>query len=142
MIIRLLLTASLSVMLLAAACGGGLSAAKQHFNAGFELQDQGRLTEAIQDYDEAIRLDPQFTHAYNNRGIAYDDLGQFQRAIQDFDEAIRIDPQFAEAYANRAIAYTLLGNDAEAKLDIERAVELGFDRGVVESALEEFKKQR
>ena len=141
MIVRLLLTASLSVTVLAAACGGGLSAAEQHFNAGFELQEEGRLTEAILDYDEAIGLEPQFTQAYNNRGIAYDDLGQYQRAIQDFDEAIRLDPEFAEAYANRAIAHTLLGNDVEAKLDIDRAVGLGVDRGVLDGVIEEFKRQ-
>ena len=141
MLIRLLLTASLSVTVLAA-CGGGLSAAERHFNAGFELQEKGRLTEAILDYDEAIGLDRQFTQAYNNRGIAYDDLGQYQRAIQDFDEAIRLDPEFAEAYANRAIAYTLLGNDVEAKLDVDRAVELGFDRGRLDGVIEELKRQR
>ncbi len=36
----------------------------------------GHLAEAIEDYDEAIRLDPQFASAYVNRGIAYRRLGQ------------------------------------------------------------------
>ena len=63
------------------ACGG-LSEAEQHYNAGVELQEQGRLEEAIAEYDEAIRLDPQDADVYNNRGIAYDELGQLQRAIQ------------------------------------------------------------
>lgn len=67
---------------------GGLSEAEEHYNAGVELQEQGRLEEAIAEYDEAIRLDPQDAVVYYNRGFAYDDLGQHQRAIQDYDEAI------------------------------------------------------
>ena len=35
-----------------------------------ELQDQGRLEQAIAEYDEAIRLDPQNAGAYHNRGLA------------------------------------------------------------------------
>ena len=97
---------------------------------------------AIQDYDEAIRLNPEFTQAYNYRGFAYDNLGQHQRAIQNFDEAIRLDPKLAPAYANRGGAYTLLGMDAEAQQDIERAVELGIDRALLEKVIEELNKQR
>ena len=69
----------------------------------------GKYQRAIQDYDEAIRLDPQDAFVYINRGIAYHDLGQYQRAIQDFDEAIRLDPESDLAYLSRGIAYYDLG---------------------------------
>ena len=62
--------------------------------------------------------------------------------IQDYDEAIRLNPEFALAYANRALYHTLLGNDAEAQQDAERSIELGVDRALLESAIEEAKKQR
>ena len=48
----------------------------------------------------------------------------------------------AGAYANRAISYTHLGNDVDARKDSERAIQLGVDRGPLESAIEEAKKQR
>ena len=54
------------------------------------IEDLGQHQRAIQDYDQAIRLNPRYAEAYNNRGIAYKNLGQHQRAIQDYDEAIRI----------------------------------------------------
>jgi regulator of sirC expression with transglutaminase-like and TPR domain len=37
----------------------------------------------IQDYNQAIELDPEYTYAFNNRGLAYADLKQFEKAIQD-----------------------------------------------------------
>ena len=50
--------------------------------------DQG----AIEQYDKAIRIDPQYVSAHDTRGDAYRKLGQYERAIQDYDEAIRLDP--------------------------------------------------
>ena len=97
---------------------------------------------AIQDYAEAIRLDPQNASAYNNRGSAYDDLGQYERAIQDYDEAIRLDPQYADAYANRAIAHTILGEEVAAQKNLARAVELGVDQRILEDAIERAKSLR
>ena len=74
-----------------------------HLDAGITLQELGRLSEAIAEYDEAIRLDPKLAEGYNNRGSAYHVLGQLQRAVVDFDEAIRLDPKYAGAYNNREV---------------------------------------
>ncbi len=86
-----LLLLSLALPLILLACTG-LSEADIHYNAGVELQEQGRLQEAIAEYDEAIRLDPEYADAYINRGVAYFNLGQLERAIRDFDEAILLKP--------------------------------------------------
>ncbi len=75
------------------ACGG-LSEAEQRYIAGAEHQEAGRLAEAIEDYDEAIRLDPQLALAYANRAVAYTLLGRDAEAQQDVDRAVvlGIDP--------------------------------------------------
>ena len=52
--LTILVVASLFVVL---ACGD-LSEAGQHYNAGGEHEKEGRLEQAIAEYDEAIRLDP------------------------------------------------------------------------------------
>ena len=80
--------------------------------------------------------------AYYNRGLTYFDLGQMERVIQDLGEAIRLDPVLAEAYLGRAMAYTFLGKDREAQQDVDRALALGFDRGTLDGAIEEIKKER
>ena len=86
------------LLLLTIALAGCSNAAIGHYNAGVQLSDDGRWEEAMAEYDEAIRLDPQLALAYNNRGVAYKNLGKHQRAIEDFDAAIRLDPQLAMAY--------------------------------------------
>ncbi len=133
---------ALAALILVLSGCGGPSESEKRYNAGLDFQEQGRLVEAIAEYDEAIRLDPQHVDAFNDRGVAYNDLGRFQRAIQDYDEAIRLNPEIALAHANRAIAYTHLGKDAEADQDVDRAVELGFDRSVLDSDFERLRSER
>lgn len=79
--------------------------------------------ETLDEYDEAIRLDPQ-ANAYNNRGVAYVRLEQYGQAIEDYDEAIRLDPQYAKAYGNRSDAHEKLGQQELADRDYAKAVEI------------------
>ena len=67
-------------------------------NRGVAYHLQGQYQRAIQDFDQAIRLQPDNAIAYNNRGGDYGRMGQTQRAILDFDKAIELDPDNAEAY--------------------------------------------
>ena len=48
----------------------------------------GQYERAIEDYDQALEINPQLAEAYNNRGLAY--LGQYERAIEDYDQALEI----------------------------------------------------
>ena len=58
----------------------------------------------MRDYDEAIRLDPHYAHALNNRGIIFLERGDVDRAIADFDRAISEDASYANAFRNRGLA--------------------------------------
>jgi len=58
-----------------------------YINRGIAHRGLGQYELAIQSYDEAIRLDPQFSYAYNSRGIAYEALGNSIQAEQDFAKA-------------------------------------------------------
>ena len=90
---------------------GRLSAAHQavaYNNRGFAYRRLKQYHRAIQDYNEAIRLNPRYAGAYNNRGIGYANLKQYRRAIQDYNEALLINPRYAKLYANRGLAYEQL----------------------------------
>ncbi|MCC5631689.1 tetratricopeptide repeat protein [Nostoc sphaeroides CHAB 2801] len=79
---------------------------------------------AIEDYNQAIRLNPNFAEAYNNRGAAHHTLGNNQTAINDYNQAIRLNPNFAEAYNNRGTAHHTLGNNQTAINDYNQAIRL------------------
>ena len=69
---------------------------------------------AIQDYDQAIKLNPSFVQAYNNRGRAYLAKGDYDRGIRDFGRAIGLDPSSAMAHRNMSLALIRQGKPREA----------------------------
>jgi lipoprotein NlpI len=76
---------------------------------------------AIQDYDQAIRLNPNYALALNNRAAAYRNKKDYERALADYEAAAQIDPKGAR---HKSMGYTLffmgrVGQSAEA---MERAV--------------------
>jgi tetratricopeptide (TPR) repeat protein len=99
-------------------------ASELYNNRGNLWRDRGELDNAIDDFNEAIRLDPKNAAAYNNRGSARSDKNELDKAIADFDSAIEIDPKFASAYRNRGGAYMSKEAYGKALADFDRAIQL------------------
>jgi tetratricopeptide (TPR) repeat protein len=72
-------------------------------NRAIGYRMKGDYDRAIQDYNQAIKLNPKFALAYNNRGVAHERKNEYDRAISDYDQAIKLKPS-AEAYFNRGNA--------------------------------------
>ena len=96
-------------------------------NRALAYNKKGQWDKAINDYDEAIRLNPEFVTALNNRANAYYKKGHFDQAIADFDEAVRLKPDFAEALSNRGNVYRKKGLIERAIEDYDKAIGLNPD---------------
>jgi tetratricopeptide (TPR) repeat protein len=92
------------------------------FNSGNASKNQSNWDEAIAEYTEALRKNPDNAAAYNNRGIAYDNQDDYDRAIADLNQAIRLDPNLAVAYSNRGIVYSHRGDRDMELADYDRAI--------------------
>ena len=100
----------------------------------------GDYEQAIADFTEAIRLDPDFVGAYkvrgdahSYRGRAYGNVGDYEQAIADYTEVIRLDPDNAVAYHNRGYAYREMGEYEQAIADYTEAIRLDPDNAVAYS---------
>jgi len=84
----------------------------------------GELASALEDFNQAATLLPEFAAVYNNRGNALLALQSPNEASRDFDRAILLVPAYAAAYNNRAIAEVQLDKTDAALADFAKAAEL------------------
>ena len=96
-------------------------------NRGIEYHKKGLYDRAIAEYNQAIKLNPDYTSAFYNRGRAYAKKGLYDRAVTDFDAAIKLKPDHALAFNNRGRAYAKKGLYDQAIADFYAAIRLKPD---------------
>jgi tetratricopeptide (TPR) repeat protein len=80
-----------------------------YISLGWSLQEDGRVSEAVEQYRTAVRLQPEAVMAHINLGGVHEELGEKAEAEAAFRTAARIQPNFGLAYAR-------LGNLLRAQL--------------------------
>jgi tetratricopeptide (TPR) repeat protein len=67
---------------------------------GHVLAGENRLAEAVEHYEKAIRLKPNFSDAHSNLGAALERLGRTEESRAHFEEALRLAPANTQAAAH------------------------------------------
>ena len=86
--------------------------------------DLGNAKRFQDDYDKAIKINPNNSLSYSNRGDAKYFLNDLQGAIDDFNQAITIDKEFISPYLGRAWVNYLQGDFKNAIKDSTKALNL------------------
>ena len=81
------------------------------------------------DFNQAIKLDPNYADAYFSRGVIHQKKGETDLALADLNQAIKLDSNHAGAYYNRSILYAQLENTSECKKDLKIAGDLFLYQG-------------
>lgn len=98
---------------------------------GGQFYYKGEHLRAIADYDQAIRLDPNYAHALNNRCWANAVVGRLEAGVRDCDAAARLSPDNGNTYENRAFIYLRMGNYDRAIADYDTAFRFDPESGDV-----------
>jgi Flp pilus assembly protein TadD len=100
-----------------------------------ELYDHEEYDKAIEQWREAIRLDPGLVKAYIGLGIALRGKGQLAEAISLLREAVRLDPKNGSVQADLGDALRERGDVDEAIAAYRRAKTLVPNSAIVSSNL-------
>jgi tetratricopeptide (TPR) repeat protein len=95
-----------------------------HNSLGLCLQKSGRLAEAMEQYDEALQIKPDYAEAHNNLGSDLLHAGRLAEAENQFKQALQINPDLAAAYNNLGYALQQSGRIAEAIECYEEALQI------------------
>ena len=75
-----------------------------------EYWEQNRFDEAIAQWEEIVRKDPNLAETHYNLGTAYIHQGKIENAIESLKRALSIDPTLFEAYNKLGIICYKQGN--------------------------------
>src|ERR1051326_6006378 len=73
------------------------SESKRLYREGVKYALAGLYAQAVQLFQEVVKLDPQFADAHFALGHAYYDMGRFQNAVDSFQRAAELNPKDIEA---------------------------------------------
>jgi len=116
-------------------CGGQLGEGKESSSepiadkenylklGDFEFESHN-YQKALEYFDKALVIDPEYVEAWIKKGLALRSQGGFERAIRCYDKALEIDPNRAEVWYNKGIALRGLGRFDEAVKFYDKALEL------------------
>jgi tetratricopeptide (TPR) repeat protein len=99
-------------------------------NRGTMRLARGEPELALADFNRAIKADPGYAAAYNDRGVAYSALHRSADATRDYTRALALMPANPDQILfNRALAYEDQGDLKQAYLDYRQAAALspGWD---------------
>jgi len=75
---------------------------RMHYTArGLSLLAQGNSSDALEQFERIIALDPAYKLAYNARGLALQTMGRAEEAEEAYDEAQKVDAQWSQPRINQ-----------------------------------------
>uniref|UniRef100_A0A8C9F143 Tetratricopeptide repeat domain 31 n=1 Tax=Pavo cristatus TaxID=9049 RepID=A0A8C9F143_PAVCR len=97
---------------------------------------QGRYTEAVQAFTEAIKLNPREHRLFGNRSYCYEKLQQYQEALRDAQMALELRPNWPKGFFRKGKALWGLKRYAEARDTFEQLLRLDGAHADVATQLE------
>ncbi|MGD0650694.1 MAG: tetratricopeptide repeat protein [Verrucomicrobiia bacterium] len=99
-----------------------------HCNLGAVLERLGKLSEAKEHFEQALRIEPDCAEAHYNLGISLARAGRLEDAIRHYEQALRlINSDYPKTYNNLGNALLKLGKLSEAKERFEQALRIRPD---------------
>jgi tetratricopeptide (TPR) repeat protein len=98
-----------------------------HNNLGAAYSLEGNTRDAIGEYQEALRLKPDYADAHNNFGFALAQAGDIPEAVAHYQQALRIMPHHPEAHNNLATVLVQQGKLPDAIEHYQQALLIKSD---------------
>jgi predicted TPR repeat methyltransferase len=101
--------------------------AEEYSHQAHMLQEHGLLDEAVDSYQQALAIKPDFAEVYGELGNVFKEQGKLDQAIASYRQAVTIKPDYAKAYINLGVVLQEGGLLVEAAANYQRALTIKAD---------------
>jgi hypothetical protein len=109
--------------------------ARSHNELGRAFLMSDREVEAFREFQEAIRLQPDFDSPHYYLGILHRQRKEFARAQEEFQHALRINPKNSKAHGNLGLVFLEQGNLNSAESHFRSALAIDPDDPIARDSL-------
>ena len=123
-------------------------------NLGRIRFQEGKIDEAIADYQRCLAINPSYALAHFNLGLALSQKDQSDAALDEFRKALELYPGFVDAHYNYGIGLFQKGRMDEAMVEFQKVLELNpkhiyahnnlglslFEKGQVDDAMAQYRE--
>ena len=92
------------------------------FNRGLCKRYQYQTEEAIEDFELALKIKPDYMQVYNSLANLYSSQFNYDKAIEIYEKAIKIDSTYKEAYYNKGLVQYKQSKYYDAKKSFDKAL--------------------
>ncbi len=111
------------------------AAAERLYSQGLGILSRDDFARAINYFEKAVEVDPNYAEAWYQAGFSYGMLGRHQDALKASKQAARLRPDWAETYVNIGASSFALGQFKEAAESYRQATRLDEDNADAHYAL-------
>lgn len=111
------------------------SSHQNHNNLGDYWARHGNFEKAVEEFQKAINLLPNYADAYHNMGTAYYQLNKFDLALASYERAIYFNPNLWQSYQNIGAIYFTKGNFINAERYYVKALEINPQNVILHIAM-------
>ena len=101
-----------------------LSKEALYYRGNFALYALGETDRAIDLYQRALKIDPDFVLARYDLAVTYRGMGEVDKAIAEYEKVLKINPRFPEALSNLGGQYFRKGDVKQAVAHFQKAIEV------------------
>ncbi len=99
--------------------------AETYRTKGYEAQQRGDIDTAIEWYQKAANLMPEYASPHNDLGVLFETKGWLDKAEAEYEKALAIDPGYKEVHTNLALLYERKGELEKAAFHWMKRYKLG-----------------
>jgi len=105
--------------------------APMFYNLGITLQGNGNYDDAVENYKNAITMNPEYSEAYENLAILFQSQGQHSEAVKYYQSALTLKQNDSALLANLGTALQATGNIEGAIESYKKALVMKPDDPVI-----------
>jgi tetratricopeptide (TPR) repeat protein len=107
-----------------------------HARLALDLFRRGMLEEAIDEYKQALAINPNYADLRNQLGVTLFAARRDEEAVAEFAHALKINPRYVEARLNHGLALRRLGRKEEARAEFTTILTFDPDNQVAQEGLQ------